>query len=77
MKQIEHRLLEMENAMLQQGEEQKRTSETNDKDFTNEASSLKTKAKDYFNTTEILNRQALPLQKNYQEIVKEYFTEKE
>lgn len=75
MKNIEHRLLEMEKALIQQGEEQKRTSQSNEKEYSNEANRLKTKAKDYFNTTEILNRQALPLQKNYQEIVKEYFTQ--
>ena len=76
MMQLQHQLLKLENAAFQQGEEQKRKSKTNDKDFNNTSNAKTPDAKQYFNTTEILNRQALPLQQIYKKKVQEYFKSK-
>lgn len=71
--QLQHQLLKLENATFQQGEDNKRKSRTNTEQFNNTALDRLEKAKQYFNTTEILNRQALPLQQVYKNKVKEYF----
>jgi len=73
MKNIQHQLLKLEEASLQQGQDNKRESETNLKRFQNQINSDLQKAKEYFNTTEILNRQSLPLRQNYKDKVQEYF----
>lgn len=68
-------LLKLEKAMLQQGEEKKRQSETNKKDFTNTATPIDPALQRYLNSIEILNRQTLPLRENYNRKVQEYFKE--
>ena len=73
MMELKHQLLKMENATFQQGEENKRESETNKNNFNNNTNNQIPSAKLYFNTTEILNRQALPLQQVYKKKVQEYF----
>lgn len=73
MMQLQHQLLKLENASFLQDEDQKRQSETNRKQFDNSTVNQIPKAKEYFNTTEILNRQALPLQQVYKKKVQEYF----
>lgn len=73
MMDLKHQLLKLENATFIQGEDNKRKSETNDKQFDNTSNNLIPKAKEYFNTTEILNRQALPLHQVYKKKVQEYF----
>ncbi len=73
MMQLQHQLLKLENASFLQDEDQKRQSETNRKQFDNSTGNQIPKAKEYFNTTEILNRQALPLQQVYKKKVQEYF----
>lgn len=73
MNQITHRMLQLENAVLEQEEENKRTSRTNENDYENKAKDQILKAKEYFNTTEILNRQTLPLRQIYKAKVKQYF----
>ncbi|OBQ51962.1 hypothetical protein JJL45_02955 [Tamlana sp. s12] len=75
MMNLKHQLMRLENATLEQGEEDKRESQTPNNDFKGTSSDQIPKAKQYFKTTEILNRQALPLQQNYKERVKEYFKE--
>lgn len=73
MMDVQHQLLKLENATFMQGQDTKRESETNKKDFnTNNPSQIPT-AKQYFNTTEILNRQALPLQNHFKKKIQEYF----
>ncbi|AUC82976.1 DUF4175 family protein [Lacinutrix sp. Bg11-31] len=76
MMNLQHQLLKLEKATLQQGQESKRKSETNKKEFSNTTNNQISKAKEYFNTTEILNKQALPLQQIYKQKVQEYFKEK-
>ncbi len=73
MTQIKHQLLKLENATFQQGKDTKRESETNKKDFNPNTNSQIPNAKQYFQTTEILNRQALPLQHIYKKKVQQYF----
>ena len=68
---LQHQLLKLENAELQQGEDNKRKSKTNLNEFRNNTNNSIIKAKEYFNTTEILNRQALPLRQQYKKKVQE------
>jgi hypothetical protein len=73
MMQLEHQLLKLENATFQQGEDNKRESKSNYDNFNNNSNNQIPTAKQYFKTTEILNRQALPLQHIYKVKVQEYF----
>ena len=73
MKRMKHELLKLESAKKEQGEDNKRLSTTNKQDFENLSNNQKLKAKEYFNSTEILNRQILPLRQIYKRKVKEYF----
>ncbi|NRB59576.1 MAG: hypothetical protein HRU50_06465 [Winogradskyella sp.] len=73
MMEVQHQLLKLENAAFMQGQDTKRESETNEKDFNNVNNNQIPTAKKYFNTTEILNRQALPLQNHFKKKLQEYF----
>jgi len=73
MMNLQHQLLKLEKATFQQGQDNKRKSETNEKDFNNTTNNQLQKAKQYFNTTEILNKQSLPLQHVYKKKVQDYF----
>ncbi|WP_159090859.1 DUF4175 family protein [Aquimarina aquimarini] len=73
MLDLKHELLKMEDATFEQGEDEKRESKTNQFQFNNNGVLQLNKAKQYFNTTEILNRQTLPLRQNYKQKVQEYF----
>ncbi|WP_299121272.1 DUF4175 family protein [uncultured Winogradskyella sp.] len=73
MMDLQHQLLKLENATFMQGQDSKRKSETNNKEFNQTNASQIPTAKQYFNTTEILNRQALPLQNHFKKKIQEYF----
>ena len=73
MMDLKHQLLKLENATFQQGEDNKRESETNTKRFNGKPDSQIPTAMQYFQTTEILDRQALPLQQIYKKKVLDYF----
>ncbi|WP_168796698.1 DUF4175 family protein [Cognatitamlana onchidii] len=73
MMRLEHQLLKMENAALQQGEDSSRESKTNRDDFDVNSDGQLPTAKEYFETTEILNKRALPLQQSYRKKVQDYF----
>ncbi|WP_298237226.1 DUF4175 family protein [uncultured Algibacter sp.] len=73
MMELQHQLLKLENATFQQGDDNKRESETNTNQFKNNSNNQIPTAKQYFKTTEILNKQALPLQQIYKKKVQEYF----
>lgn len=73
MLNLKQELLKLENAIQQQGQDEKRKSNTTDDKFSNSASTLPKELQDYIKSIEILNRQSLPLQKNYDQKVKEYF----
>jgi hypothetical protein len=73
MQKLEHRLLELEEAERQQGQKPERESTTGKDVFQNRTKLSRERIKEYFNTTEILNRQSLPLRPVYKLKVKEYF----
>jgi len=73
MLDLKHQLMKLEDATLKQGEDDKRESNSNKKEFENNNDDDLNRAKQYFNTTEILNRQVLPLRFNYKRKVQEYF----
>ena len=70
---VKYELLKLEKALQQQGEDKKRQSETNKKEFSNQANALPSKLQEYLNSIEILNRQSLPLRSNFNQKVQEYF----
>lgn len=70
---LKYELLKLEKAIQMQGEEKKRQSETNKKEFQNNSNALPAALQDYLNSIEILNRQSLPLRPNYNQKVQEYF----
>ena len=73
MLNLQYELLKLEKATQQQGEERKRQSQTNLKDFNNQSKALPSNLQEYLNSIEILNRQTLPLRSNFNLKVKEYF----
>jgi len=73
MNRIQHRLLQLEEAVREQEEEEQRTSKINTENFKNTTKDQNLRAKEYFKSTEILNRQSLPLRQIYKTKVKRYF----
>jgi hypothetical protein len=73
MLNLKHELLKLENAIQQQGEDTKRQSKTIDKNYNGSTTPLSKELKDYLNSVEILNRQSLPLQPNFNQKVQNYF----
>lgn len=73
MLNLKHELLKLDNAIQQQGEEKKRQSQTNKKDYNNQTNAISPALKQYLNSIEILNRQTLPLRPNFNQKVQEYF----
>lgn len=73
---VKQELLKLNSAIQQQGEENKRQSETNKKEFNNQSNALPAALLDYLNSIEILNRQSLPLRSNFNQKVQEYFNKK-
>src|SRR5690606_25954715 len=73
MMNLQQQLLKLENATYLQEEDQKRESNTNNKQFDNLTNEQLPNAKKYFDTIEILNRQTLPLQNIYRKKVQGYF----
>ncbi|WP_066223064.1 hypothetical protein [Formosa haliotis] len=73
MLNFEQQLLKLKDATFQQEQENKRESKSNNRAFTNDSNDKLPNAKQYFNTTEILNRQILPLQNSFKHKVQQYF----
>lgn len=73
MQNLKHELLKLDKAVQQQGEENKRQSQTNTKEFSNSANRIPDALKEYLNSVEILNRQSLPLRANFNQRVQTYF----
>ena len=76
MLNLQYELLKLDKADFEQGQESRRESVTNRKDFTNTLRLTPDDVKKYFNTTEILNREALPLRPEFKQKVQDYFKEK-
>jgi len=70
---LKYELLKLEKAIQQQGEDKKRQSETNKKEYNNQANALPSRLQEYLKSIEILNRQSLPLRSNFNQKVQEYF----
>ncbi|MFE3846923.1 DUF4175 family protein [Flavobacterium sp. LB3P45] len=73
---VKQELLKLNTAVQQQGQENKRQSEINKKEFSNQSNALPSALLDYLNSIEILNRQSLPLRSNFNQKVQEYFNKK-
>jgi len=75
MLDLKHQLFKLDKAQFQQGKDSKRKSDANKKEFSSDILSTPEQIKQYFNTTEILNRHVLPLQPEFKRKVQEYFLE--
>ncbi|PIE49457.1 MAG: hypothetical protein CSA39_02465 [Flavobacteriales bacterium] len=73
MLQLEHELLKLKTAEMEQGMDDKRKANTNLKSFNRKPIKPLDLEKIQFNTEEILNRKPLPLKGNYKRKVQEYF----
>ncbi len=73
MRALKYNLLKLEQASLKQDKEKQRKSTVNSDKYQQKQTQLFIK-KLFYNQTEILNRQSLPLQKNYKKKVQEYFS---
>lgn len=73
MNEIKHQLMKLEQAALQQGEDERRQGRTNREEYQNTLNRQLENARNYFNNVEILNRQQLPLRQVYKQKVQEYF----
>ncbi len=74
MQQLNYELLKLEKATFEQGKDKKRKATTNTKQYNNQSKKELEFKKQFYNQTEILNRQSLPLQENYRKKVQEYFS---
>lgn len=74
MRNLNYQLLKLEKASQQQGKDKQRKSNTNLNDFEKKKIKELELKKLFYNQTEILNRQSLPLQQNYKKKVQEYFS---
>ncbi len=75
MQTLNYELLKLDSAALEQGKEKKRTSNTNFLEYQKRKTEEFPYKKLFFNQTEILNRQSLPLQQNYKKKVRDYFSQ--
>ena len=73
MNDLKHELLKLDKAAFEQGEDSKRKSDSNKKEYNNSTNNKIPAIEQYFNEIEILNRQALPLQPIYKKKVQQYF----
>ncbi|PQJ76777.1 hypothetical protein BTO16_12925 [Polaribacter glomeratus] len=75
MQNLNYELLKLDKAALEQGKEKQRKSTSNQKETQkNNLKQLEFK-KQFYNQTEILNRQSLPLQQIYKSKVRDYFSD--
>ena len=73
IKNLNYELMKFDEAEKKQGLKNDRLSETNDREYQNTVQEQLDNAREYFNSTEILNRQNLPLRQIYKKKVREYF----
>ncbi|MCW8980325.1 MAG: hypothetical protein OQJ83_02970, partial [Altibacter sp.] len=77
MLNLKYELLKLDKADFEQGQESRRESRTNRNSFENTLRLNPDEVKKYFNATEILNRESLPLRQEYKEKVQLYFKSKD
>jgi hypothetical protein len=75
MQQLSYELLKLDNALLKQGTDNKRISNTASTPVQKKKPKAIQFKKPFYNRTEILNRQSLPLRQNYKKKVRAYFSE--
>jgi len=75
MQQLNYELLKLDNAALEQGEDKNRKSNANFKQSEKRNIKALEFKKQFYNQTEILNRQSLPLLQNYKNKVRVYFSD--
>lgn len=73
MQRLNYELLKLDKATFEQGRDKQRKSNTNLQEYQRNNNKKLEFKKRYYNQTEILNRQALPLQQIYKKKVQEYF----
>ena len=76
MQQLEYELLKLDKAAFEQGKDKKRRSNTNSDSYRKKKIKELQFKKQFYNQIEILNRQSLPLQENFEKKVQEYFSKK-
>ena len=76
MQNLNYELLKLDKAALEQGMDKKRKSTVNQKESQKNIIKAFNFKKQFYNQTEILNRQSLPLQQNYKKKVRAYFSDK-
>jgi hypothetical protein len=76
MQNLNYELLKLDRATLEQGKDKKRKSTANQKESQKNIIKALNFKKQFYNQTEILNRQSLPLQQNYKKKVRAYFSDK-
>ncbi len=74
MLNLKHQLFKLDKAQFQQEKDKNRKSKNSTKSFVSDKVITPEQIKKYFNSTEILNREALPLKPNYKRKVNSYFT---
>ncbi|WP_420552010.1 DUF4175 family protein [Tenacibaculum aiptasiae] len=74
MQRLNYELLKLDKATFEQNRDKKRKSNTNLQEFNNSSTKELKFKKLFYNQTEILNRQSLPLRQNYKKKVQEYFS---
>jgi hypothetical protein len=73
MLNLKYELLKLDRADLEQGRDNERESRTNTREFKNDVRLTPEDIKKYFNSKELLNREALPLRQDFKHKVQEYF----
>ncbi len=74
MQRLNYELLKLDKATFEQNQDKKRKSNTNLQEYQNNTTKELKFKKLFYNQTEILNRQSLPLRQNYKKKVQEYFS---
>lgn len=76
MQQLEYQLLKLNTALIQQGKEKNKKATPNTLNYKNNNLKQLQFKKQFYNQIEILNRQSLPLQQNFEKKVQKYFSKK-
>ena len=76
MQQLEYQLLKLNTALVKQGKEKKKNATPNTSSYKNNNLKQLQFKKQFYNQIEILNRQSLPLQQDFEKKVQKYFSKK-
>ncbi|MDB4851433.1 hypothetical protein OAH61_03385, partial [Flavobacteriaceae bacterium] len=76
MQQLEYQLLKLNTALVKQGKENKKNATPNTSRYKNNNLKQLQFKKQFYNQIEILNRQSLPLQQDFEKKVQKYFSKK-